>query len=98
MIQQSMLIVRSPAWATLIVDFDLNHGFDAVNDSGNSDFLFLFDWRLLHMSLRSFGNKTVSLPAFAATSVNFGRRSQARSLRYTSPAPAFAAANAASKT
>src|SRR2546428_5066844 len=48
MIEQSVLVIRTPAGTALVIDFDLDHGFDAVDDSWNPDLLFLLCRRLLH--------------------------------------------------
>src|ERR1044072_677047 len=57
-IEQRVLVVCSPAWPGIFVDFDLDHLLDAIHDTRHANLLFGFGswlclWLLLHLlSLR----------------------------------------------
>jgi hypothetical protein len=41
-IEQRVLVVWSPAWSSICVDFDLDHLLDAVDDARHADLLLRF--------------------------------------------------------
>src|SRR5215510_11190533 len=47
MVEQDMFVIRSPLWSTFIVNFDLHHCLDTVDDLRHFDFLLLLGWCLL---------------------------------------------------
>ena len=60
-----MFVVGSPTWTGIVVDFDLDHLFDAVNNAWHADLLFRFgSWLCLWLLLHVFS--LYALEAFAA--------------------------------
>src|SRR5882724_7238141 len=76
MIEQRMLVVDSPPGATFIVDFDLDHRLDAINDSWDPDLLFLLSRCLLHKTLLS--QEISRCDRLIVTSLSLGRCQRGR--------------------
>src|SRR5687768_1101873 len=54
-VEKHVLVVRSPPWTRVFVDFDFDHLLDAVNDARNSNLLFRFGrWLCLRLLLHKF--------------------------------------------
>jgi hypothetical protein len=47
MIQQRVLVIWSPAWSAILINFDFNHLLDTVDDPRYANLLFWFGYRLL---------------------------------------------------